>query len=130
MIFGTITELGIHLADLVEDQADWSQATFGKDSERGPLGPLKHLEKEAREAQEAWERLQADIRNFAFQINTSTDKVKEELADCLLLVLDASRRSGIKVMQLLEAAQAKMKVNRAREWPKPTDAVNPVEHVK
>ena len=34
------------------EQGEWSQKTFGLDSERGPLGPLKHLEKEAREGQE------------------------------------------------------------------------------
>ena len=35
-----------------DQQAEWSRATFGSDTERGPLGPLKHLEKEAKEAQE------------------------------------------------------------------------------
>ena len=54
--------------------AEWSQATFGTDAERGAIGPLKHLEKEAREAQEALDPI--------------------EIADCLLLVFDAARRSG------------------------------------
>lgn len=108
---GTITELGIALADLVEDQADWSQKTFGSDSERGPIGPLKHLIKEANEA-----------------IANPTDP--SEYADCLILILDASRRAGIKVMQLIEAAQAKMKKNKAREWPKceASNSEEPIEH--
>ncbi len=85
-------------SDLVRDQSEWSQATFGSDSERGPMGALKHLEKEARECQEA----------------VGTPELREELADCLLLLLDASRRAGIKPMQLVEAAQAKMVKNKQR----------------
>ena len=113
MYMGTITELGIALTDLVEQHADWSRETFGSDTVRGPEGPLKHLAKEAKEALEA-----VDQAHF-----------KEEMADCLLLLLDASRRGGIKVMQLVEAAQAKLKVNKLREWPE-TSATEPVEHVK
>lgn len=101
------------LSDLVVDQSKWSQATFGSDSERGPMGTLKHLEKEARECQEA----------------VGTPELREELADCLLLLLDASRRAGIKPTQLLEAAQAKMVKNKQRTWPKPTSD-EPVEHIR
>lgn len=100
--------------DLVTDQAEWSQATFGNDLERGPMGALKHLEKEARECQAA-------IAN--------PENLREEMADCFLLLLDACRRAGIKPMQLVEAAQEKMTINKRRTWPKPTDD-EPVEHVK
>jgi|ERR1700722_87429 len=117
MQFGTITELGIALADLVEAHNEWSRKTFGSDEERGPLGPLKHLEKEAVEAQ-VWGKYPEDKEAFA-----------EEMADCFLLVLDAARRGGIKPMQLIEAAQAKVKKNRSRQWPK-TSADEPVEHIR
>lgn len=100
-------------SDLVVDQAAWSQTTFGSDAERGPMGALKHLEKEARECQEV----------------VGKPELKTELADCLLLLLDASRRGGIKPMQLVEAAEAKMIINKARTWPKPTSD-EPVEHVR
>jgi hypothetical protein len=96
--------------DLVNDQSEWSQATFGSDAERGPIGALKHLALEAVEAQAA-------------------PHVWEEYADCFLLILDAARRAGIKPMQLVQAAQAKMIKNRKREWPKPTSD-EPVEHVR
>ncbi len=102
--------MGWALDDLARDQAEWSQATFGKDSDRGPIGALKHLEKEARECQAA-----------------PTDR--EEYADCLLLLLDAARRAGISPCGLIRAAQAKMVVNKARTWPKPVDDT-PVEHVR
>jgi len=121
---GTIAELGIALADLVEDQRDWSIATFGPDTERGPIGPLKHLAKEAVEAQRAYESLR-----IMGETQPVSDKFKEELADCLILILDASRRGGIKIMQLIEAAREKMKINKTRSWPKGiTD--EPVEHIR
>lgn len=95
---------------LANDQSEWSQATFGTDQERGPMGALRHLEKEAREAQAA----PHDI---------------EEYADCFLLILDAARRAGISPQHLIEAAQAKMAINRQRTWPRPIDD-QPVEHVR
>lgn len=107
---GIITELGIKLADLVEDQSYWSQNTFGSDAVRGPIGALRHLKKEADEA-------------------IANPSCAEEYADCMLLILDASRRAGIKVMQLLESCQAKMVKNKARSWPTPIDDT-PVEHVR
>lgn len=102
--------LGERLLALAKDQSDWSQSTFGTDQERGPLGALRHLEKEARETQAA----PGDI---------------EEYADCFLLILDAARRAGISPLQLIEAAQRKMVINRQRTWPRPVDD-QPVEHVR
>lgn len=102
--------LGEQLSALAKDQAEWSQATFGSDQERGPLGALRHLEKEARETQAA------------------PDDV-EEYADCFLLILDAARRAGISPSQLVAAGRRKMEINRQRTWPRPVDD-QPVEHVR
>lgn len=99
------------LDDLVKDQSKWSQATFGADSERGPIGPLKHLAMEAIEASEN----PADI---------------SEYADCFLLLLDAARRAGWKLSHLIDAAQKKMEVNKSREYLKPIDSISPVEHIR
>lgn len=65
-----------------DEQAEWSQATFGLDSERGPVGPLKHLAKEAAECMKEPDSL-------------------EERADCLFLIFDATRRSGKTLVDLL-----------------------------
>lgn len=102
-------DLGTQLDRLAYDQAEWSRATFGSDQEKGPLGALKHLEKEAREAQ------------------ASPDD-HSEYADCFLLVLDASRRAGLGPLQLIAEARKKMAVNRTREWVRPADPDQPVEH--
>jgi hypothetical protein len=90
------------------EQAEWSQATFGADSERGPRGPLLHLAKEVQEA-----------------LEHPTDPM--EYVDCLFLTLDASRRAGFPAPRLLELAFEKLEINKRRKWNKPTSD-NPVEH--
>lgn len=109
-LFLTMVELGDKLSDLCRTQSEWSQATFGTDAERGPIGALKHLKKECDEC-------------------LAKPDDREEYADLLILVLDASRRAGIKPMQLIELAQAKIEVNKKRQWPKPTSD-EPVEHIR
>lgn len=94
-----MVEIGDRLTDLAGDVSKWSQDTFGTDSERGPVGSLCHLEKEAKEAQ-------AKPYDAA------------EYADCFLLILDAARRAGLTPLALVKAAQAKMTVNKSRQWPK------------
>ncbi len=108
----TLTEpqLGALLQRIATEQAEWSQATFGSDQQRGPTGALLHLEKEAREALEAPD----DVTEFA---------------DCLLLILDASRRAGFDTAYLLEETYAKLQICKQRKWPKP-DGDSPVEHIK
>lgn len=98
------------VVSLWQQHAAWSRATFGSDSERGPAGPLMHLEREAREAA-------ADPSDAS------------EYADCLLLVFDAARRSGLSLSGLLDAAHAKLAVNKQRERPKQQSSTLPVEHV-
>ena len=96
-------------------QSAWSQATFGPDSERGPVGPLKHLEKEAREAQA--------------EMPGSTEQ-ESEIVDCLFLVFDAARRAGITHDRLFRAAFEKLEINKRRKWEKPESDNEPVEHVR
>jgi len=93
-----------------DEQSAWSQATFGTDRERGPLGALKHLEKEAREAQN-----EVTLRRI------SSTELKEEITDCLFLTFDAARRSGMTLDELLDTAFAKLAKNKKRIWGKPTN---------
>ena len=100
--------LGGKLTALDADHAEWSEAIFGR--EHGPMGALKHLEAEVREAQDA----PTDI---------------SEYADCLLLLLDAKRRAGFTLLQLVEAAQVKMVANKMRQWPR-CQPDEPCFHIK
>ena len=88
----------------------WSQATFGKDEDRGPQGPLKHLKKEADECLEN----PGDL---------------EEYADLVFLAFDACRRAGFTYWDLEEAIFNKLDKNKKRTWPKPTSD-EPVEHIR
>jgi hypothetical protein len=84
-----------------DEHSAWSQATFGTDQERGPMGALKHLEREAREAQL---EVSAGLQ----------DAVKVEIADCLFLTFDAARRAGMTLDSLLDTAFAKLDKNKTR----------------
>ena len=101
----------MNIHEFWKQHSEWSQATFGLDSERGPIGPLKHLAKEAVEAQE-----------------DTTDI--EEFADCLFLICDATRRAGFTWDQLISAAFKKLEKNKSRTWQKPVNSDEPVEHVR
>lgn len=102
-------EICDELDELIRDQAIWSQATFGPDTERGPVGALRHLAKEAIEAAENPDDL-------------------EEYADCFLLILDAMRRKGCRFQTLVREAAKKMQKNKLRNWPTP-EPDQPVEHI-
>jgi len=93
-----------------EDIIEWSQATFGSSTERGPIGPLKHLIKEAGEAIEA----PKDILEYA---------------DCQILVWDAAARAGFSYDELIAAVTAKFAMLKHREYPKTADG-EISEHVK
>lgn len=92
-------------------QAAWSQATFGLDSERGPSGPLKHLAKEAIEAQK-----------------NPTDIM--EYVDCLFLVFDSARRAGFTYAEIRDSAFQKLEINQKRKWQTPSKSDEAVEHVR
>lgn len=92
-------------------QAEWSQNTFGADSERGPIGPLKHLAKEAVEAQQ----VPHDLMEFV---------------DCLFLTFDATRRAGFSFEELRKAAWEKLAINKARKWQAPPKGDEAIEHVR
>lgn len=120
--------VGTHLTDLSIDQSEWSQRTFGTDAERGPIGALKHLALEAVEAQEAASAVAATLKMGSKPVATR-QQFREELADCLLLLLDANRRAGFTLLDLVDAGIAKMDVNRNRTFVKVADG-EPSMHVK
>lgn len=104
-------EIGETLIRIWNDQAVWSQATFGHDDVRGPRGPALHLQKEADEI-----------------VAAPYDIV--EKADAFNLLLDMTRRSGESLQALLAASDAKLRINMKREWPIPTDPNAAVYHTK
>jgi len=90
----------------------WSDMTFGTPEQRGPVGALRHLALEAVEAAESNEIV--------------------EYADCLILLMDAIRRNGRTLPEVVKVAIAKMEVNKRRQWPAIGEQLsdNPIMHIK
>lgn len=101
------------IMDYRTEHVAWSDEAFGPPSIRGPIGPLQHLKKECDEA-----------------IAKPTDI--KEYADILNLALDAARRAGFTLEQLVTAAHEKVKENKTRKWPAlyEQDPNSDVGHVK
>jgi len=88
--------------------AEWSDKTFGG-SDR-TIGILNHLKEEVLEVIEAKELFEKDPNGITQQ------KMASEFADCLILILDAARKSDLNTDLLLQAAEYKMQINYKREW--------------
>ena len=109
------------LQDFMNDVHNWADNTFGK--ERTALAPLHHLQKEVQEAINAMQDedhlLDSEKRRHTI----------EELADCFILILNASSKYGLTFDDLFISSVNKMTKNKTRKWGKP-DANGVVQHLK
>lgn len=87
------------LNDFFRRYTEFSNGAFGSPEERGCLGPLHHLQEEVKEL-----------------IDNPDDEL--EWADCFLLLLDAARRKGHSMDDLVRFANAKLEINKKRSWKK------------
>lgn len=115
---------GENILTFYRDQAEWSRLTFGQDYVRGPRGPLEHLVKEAKECLASLALLEHSPGN-----KEARNDFKMEAVDILFLLFDFTRRAGIGLPELVEAAFEKLHINKARKWNTPTPDA-PVEHVR
>ncbi len=88
------------------DQAEWSDSTFGQD---GPIGALKHLRQEVDE-----------VLAKPYDL--------EEYADLVHLVFDPARQAGFSFDQLVAACHSKLQKNKRRKWAKPVSG-EPCQHI-
>ena len=111
MLIGCFASVMIErLKQIWDRHANWSQAQFGLDSERGPIYPIRHLFLEV-----------AELRDAPNDIS--------EAADCYLLLSDAVRRSGRTFEDFVQAIETKLSINEKRRWKKP-DENGVSEHVE
>lgn len=106
----------MNLEQFWNEHAEWSEATFGKTSERGALGPVRHLQKEVQELLDKLEQ------TGEFDL--------EEAADCVFLLFDSVRRAGYTLPELTEKCFWKLDKNKTRIWVKPAVAGMPIEHLR
>jgi NTP pyrophosphatase (non-canonical NTP hydrolase) len=102
-------------ASLADELSEWSESTFGK---RPASAPAYHLKKEVAELIEAFEK---DPSNWR--------AIETELADCFLLVVDASKKHGLTAAGIISNARGKFEVAKKRKWGK-ADANGVVEHIR
>lgn len=88
--------------------AEWSDSAFGTDDRT--IGILNHLKEEVDEVIEAKQEFEEKLDGLTQQ------KMASEFADCLILLLDAARKSDLNTDLLMQAAEHKMHINRKREW--------------
>ena len=93
---------------LQDNIAEWSDASFGTDDRT--IGILNHLKEEIEEVVEAKNNYEEDPTGIL------QARMASEFADCLILILDAARKSDLDTTLLLQAAEHKMQINRNREW--------------
>lgn len=107
----SVIGIGEKLVQFWLEQSIWSQETFGSDSVRGPQGVVKHIIKECNEVLE-------------------NPKDLKEYVDIGILLMDATRRAGFTLEQLVNGMYAKLQENKKREWPKNGDVNEPIEHIR
>lgn len=100
--------------------AEWSDETFG--SQDRTLGILNHLKEEIEEVIVAKNEYEEDPSGIL------QNKLAMEFADCLILLLDAARKSDLNTDLLMQSAEYKMKINRERQW-KPANEEGYHKHV-
>jgi hypothetical protein len=103
-------DIGGQLIKVISEAAKFSNKTFGDEFERGPEGPINHLKKEVNEL-----------------LESPLDR--HEYADCFLLLVDAYRRAGGNIYDMLKAVEEKIEINKNREWGSP-DENGIINHIR
>lgn len=93
------------LQKIMNQIAEWSDKTFNSNIERR-LGMIAHLRKEINEL------------DRAISLNPEMEDldVREEISDCLMLILDIAMHTGINADLLLFDLEYKLMKNKMRNW--------------
>lgn len=113
------------LQDFMDQTSQWSDKTFdnGNFTRERSISISYHLQKETRELTEALES------NFRDNSALNFSSAKEELADCMILILDCAVHFGCNADELITACFNKLEKNKKRTWGEP-DENGVVEHLK
>ncbi len=111
------------LMDLI---SEWSDMQFsnGVFTHERALPIIHHLKKEVGELIDELKKV-----GNAEPTYLEKEKVKEEYADCFMLLLDSASHFGLSAEDLYNACVWKLKINKHRKWGAP-DANGVVEHIR
>lgn len=118
------------LQRLMDDVSEWSDKTFGV-NQRNP-GILNHLSEEVNELIGAFNKCQIAKFDHEVDLDEYEDKikaVKNELADCFMLLIDSATHMNYTAEDLIFFTRRKLEINKNREWGKP-DKDGVVRHIK
>ena len=105
---------------------EWSDNQFSEGifTHERVLPITHHLKKEVQELiDELVNAGNGDLDNYNY------NRVKEEYADCFILLLDSASHFDLSVKDLYKASMDKLEENKKRRWGKP-DKNGVVEHIK
>lgn len=113
------------LQDFMNETSKWSDKTFddGCFSSERSVPISYHLQKEAAELTHSLSRY------YDNRTALNLAAAKEELADCMTLILDCATHFGCNADELVTACYNKLEINKERQWGEP-DENGVVEHLK
>lgn len=92
------------IGKLFKDYNKWSKNQFPNSTSQSSLEGLKR------------EIIEVEIElNKPFK-ETSKSVIGTEYVDCLMYIIDSSRRSGISERKLIKLFRKKLKINQKRDW--------------
>jgi NTP pyrophosphatase (non-canonical NTP hydrolase) len=103
------------IIELENERLNWSLKNFPQAT---PISSLRKLEGEIKEV----EQHLSDPGQF------NRGELSEEYADCLMCLFDSAGRFGISPVEIFEAFEKKLAINKARKWEKNPD--NTYSHIK
>ena len=117
------------LQEIMDKIVTWSNETFGY--QQRTVSVVSHLEEEVKELKESVFTYINYLENHPYNPRTieARIEVRQELADCLILILDVASKCNTSAEQLIEAVEKKHQINTQRKWGKPkvNGVVNHIE---
>jgi len=114
------------LQDFVNEVSAWAAQTFPASSHMA-LPKLHHLRKEVDEL--IYEMEHTGHAMEIFEAEMQDKKVREEFADCVILLLQAVDRYGMSMEDMLNEAKSKFRKAQSRKWG-PPDEHGVIEHIR
>jgi len=119
------------IQNLQDDVKKWSDGTFGMYRTATPMA--YHLKKEIDELIIALEELYQgtysnNTQNGIDLLMSKYKRIRFELADCLMLLIDCASHAQINMDSLISATEEKLEINKNRKWGTP-DENGVVEHI-
>lgn len=94
---------------------DWADLTFGYNGKPSILASIEHLKDE--------------VDELGGAIEQEPDNIPYEFADCFIILMHCAKSCRMDMVDVLDAVEEKMDINRRRTWGKP-DSRGVVNHIE